>query len=158
METHIPTDEQLQENNYDETYLHGLLIRISGLEKEQKLSRTQIQRLAADKKRIKQMLHELAKERNAIKDRHEKQETISSDLIIEIQNKVLEEKKLRQQLEEIQRKADEEIQKLKEERDAALALIKNKTKPNHFFQRHSTLIIVILIAVFIAFCVWLILF
>lgn len=158
METHIPIDEQLQENNYDETYLHGLLTRISGLEKEQKLSRTQIQRLAADKKRIKQMLHELAKERNAIKTRHEKQETINSDLIIEIQNKGLEEKKLRQQLEEVQRKADEEIQKLKEERDAVLALIENKTKSTNFFQRHRTLVVVILISIFIAFFIWLILF
>ncbi|MEY3221046.1 MAG: hypothetical protein RIT27_2403 [Pseudomonadota bacterium] len=154
MEIDTPTNEQLQENNYDETYLHGLLTRISGLEKEQKLSRTQIQRLAADKKRIKQMLHDLAKERNTIKNRHAQQETINADLIVEIQNKALEEKKLRQQLEEIQRKAEEEINKLREERDVALALIENKTKNEHFLLKNRKLIIIGFIAVFAVCCVW----
>lgn len=153
MDTNTPIDEQLQENSQDEAYLNGLLGRISGLEKEQKLSRDQIQRLAADKKRIKQMLHDLAKERNNIKERNEQQQSINSTLLVEIQSKALEEKKLRQRVEEIQRQADEEIRKLREERDAALALIEGRShlEKMSFYQQYSSslLIITILITAFI---------
>jgi uncharacterized membrane protein len=151
METNNPD----QENSQDKAYLNGLLVRISGLEKEQKLSRDQIQRLAADKKRIKQMLHDLAKERNSIKDRHDQQENINSTLLVEIQNKALEEKKLRQQVEEIQRQAEEEMRKLREERDAALALIEGRTPVEQltFYQRYNQLIFIMFLILLIIFSV-----
>jgi alanyl-tRNA synthetase len=138
METNSPD----QENSHNEVYLNGLLVRISGLEKEQKLSREQIQRLAADKKHIKEMLHNLAKEKNNIKNRHEQQESMNASLIIEIQNKSLEEKKLRQQVEQIQKQAEEEIKCLKEERDAALALIEGRTTKQPFYQQYYELIFI----------------
>lgn len=138
METNNPPHE----NDQEEDYLNGLLVRISGLEKEQKLSREQIQHLADDKKRIKEMLHNLAKEKNNIKNRHEQQESMNASLIIEIQNKALEEKKLRQQVEQIQKQAEEEIQRLRKERDAALALIEGRVAKQSFRQQYSQLIFI----------------
>jgi septal ring factor EnvC (AmiA/AmiB activator) len=153
METNNPS----QVNDQEETYLNGLLVRISGLEKEQKLSRDQIQRLAADKKRIKEMLHNLAKEKNNIKNRHEQQESMNASLIIEIQNKSLEEKKLRQQVEHIQKQAEEEIERLKEERDAALALIERKNAKQSFRQQYSQLIFVTILmcVILLSVSIWL---
>jgi hypothetical protein len=159
MTTNTPINEHIQENSQDEVYLSRLLVRISGLENEQKLSRDQIQRLAADKKRIKQMLHDLAKERNSIKERHEQQENINSTLLVEIQNKALEEKKLRQQVEEIQHQADEEIKRLREERDAALALIEGRapSEKMSFYQQYDNLLLIITIlitAFIVAMSIW----
>lgn len=147
MNTNIPVDKHPQKNDQDEAYLNGLLVRISELEKEQKLSRTQIQRLATDKKRIKEMLHELAQERNNIKNRHEQQESVNSNLIVEIKNKALEERKLRQQMKQIQKQAEQEIKKLKEERDTALALIKKQTVKIPFYQQHKLILIITVIVV-----------
>ena len=159
MTTNTPINEQIQENSQDEVYLSRLLVRISGLENEQKLSREQIQRLAADKKRIKQMLHDLAKERNIIKERHEQQENINSTLLFEIQNKALEEKKLRQQVDEIQRQADEEIKRLREERDAALALVEGRSPAEKisFYQQHNSLIFIIILVctIILSVSIWL---
>ncbi len=138
----MKTNNPSHENDQEEAYLNGLLVRISGLEKEQKLSREQIQHLAADKKRIKEMLHNLAKEKNNIKNRHEQQESMNASLIIEIQNKSLEEKKLRQQVEQIQKEAEEEIQRLRKERDAALALVEGRTTTKTFYQQHNQLIFI----------------
>jgi hypothetical protein len=153
METNNPP----QENNQEEAYLNGLLVRISGLEKEQKLSREQIQHLAADKKRIKEMLHNLAKEKNNIKNRHEQQESMNASLIIEIQNKALAEKKLRQQVEHIQKQAEEEIKKLKEERDAALALIEGRMTKQSFRQQYSQLIFmtILICMILLSISIWL---
>jgi len=153
METNSPD----QENSYNEVYLNGLLVRISGLEKEQKLSREQIQRLVADKKHIKEMLHNLAKEKNNIKNRHEQQESMNASLIIEIQNKSLEEKKLRQQVEQIQKQAEEEIQRLRKERDAALALIEGRTAKQSFYKQYSQLIFItiLIFMILLSVSIWL---
>lgn len=147
METHNPT----QHNSQDEAYLNGLLVRISSLEKEQKLSRTQIQRLADDKKRIKQMLHDLVKERKDIELRHAQQDNVNSSLLIEIQNKTLEEKKLRHKMEELQRQAEREIQNLRKERDAALLLVEgqNHIESPSFYQQYNQLIYIVFLVFFI---------
>jgi|WetSurMetagenome_2_1015567.scaffolds.fasta_scaffold293468_2 hypothetical protein len=164
MDTNNPLNEQTEETVLDEVYLNGLLVRISKLEKEQKLSRAQIQRLTADKKRIKQRLHELTKERSLINKnkRHEQPDSSSATLLIEIQNKTIEERKLRKQLEKIQYQTEQEIKKLREERDAALTLIEGRqfTPPKlSFFQQYKQLIIsVILITfLFLAVSAWLLL-
>lgn len=157
METHNPT----QHNSQDEAYLNGLLVRISSLEKEQKLSRTQIQRLAEDKKRIKQMLHELVKERKDTELRHVQQENLNSSLLVEIQNKTLEEKQLRNKMEELQHQAEQEIQVLRKERDAALLLVegRNTIDQPSFYQQYNQLIYIAILMFFIIFIIslWLLL-
>lgn len=155
METNNPDHENAQY----EDYLNGLLVRISRLEEEQKLSHDQIQRLAADKKRIKQMLEDFTKEYNNIKTRHAQQENINSTLLIEIQNRALEEKKLRKQVEEIQRQTQQEIQKLREERDAALALIEGRIPVEQptFYHRYKQLIstVFLILLMILSISIWL---
>lgn len=145
---------QKQGAGLDDPMTLRLINRIAELELEQREARSRMEQLNRDKKRFEATLSQLRAETSAIQQIKTEQAALQARLVEAVEKKNAEQRALREQIDTSQQRAEEEINRLRAERDQALALTKTTQVQNvEHFNQHSWRMRALLIGVSVLSCV-----